>query len=95
MFQIKHCFWENVIYIFMVFFNIDNILLTRMSCIPNFKNGTMEYDKNNRILIQHIDNSKVIFHSAAVTWLKYCRDGVKLYSINQLINQSFMKHLES
>ena len=71
-----------------------------MSFMPNFKNGTMEYYKNNRILIQHIDNSKVIFPSDAVTWLKYCRDGVKLYliinqSINQASNQSFIQHMES
>ena len=47
----------------------------------------MQYDQNDRIQIQHIDNSKVIFYSAAVTWLKYYRYGVKLYSINQM-NQS-------
>ena len=35
--------------------------------------------------------SKLITFSlivAAVTWLKYCRYGVKLYSVNQSINQS-------
>ena len=32
------------------------------------------------------DNSKVFFHlKAAVTWLKYCRYGLKLYPINQSI----------
>ena len=29
--------------------------------------------------------------SAAVTWLKYCRYGVKRYPINQSINQSFFR----
>ena len=50
---------------------------------------------DNLLSCRFYENSLIILESerAAVTWLKYCQYGVKLYPINQSINQSESERL--